>query len=35
LDRKKQQVKDSFAKTFTVYASLANKKLFQELFASK
>ena len=35
LDRKKQQVKDAFAKTFTVYASLANKKLFRELFASK
>ena len=35
LGREKQQVKDAFAKTFTVYASSANKKLFQELFASK
>ncbi len=35
LDREKQIVKDSFAKTFTVYASSKNKKLFQELFALK
>lgn len=35
LDREKQTAKDSFAKTFTAYASPANKKSFRELFNSK
>ena len=35
LGRKRQMVKDAFAKTFTDFASPENKKLFQELFASK
>jgi CHAD domain-containing protein len=35
LDREKQITKDSFAKTFTNYASSSNKRLFSELFASK
>lgn len=35
LDREKQTVKDAFAKTFTAYASPANKRLFRELFTSK
>jgi CHAD domain-containing protein len=33
LDREKKIVKDAFAKTFTGYASPANKRLFRELFA--
>ncbi|MDY6790599.1 MAG: CHAD domain-containing protein [Thermodesulfobacteriota bacterium] len=35
LDRERQTVKNAFAKTFTAFASPANKKLFRELFASK
>ena len=35
LGRKRQTVKDAFVKTFTKFASPGNKKLFQELFASK
>ena len=35
LDRKRQQVKDAFANTFTDFASPANQKLFRELFASQ
>jgi CHAD domain-containing protein len=35
LGRKRQTVKDAFDKTFTEFASPGNKKLFQELFASK
>ena len=35
LDREKQKVKDAFSKTFTEYASPANRKAFQELFTSK
>jgi CHAD domain-containing protein len=35
LDEKKQAAKDAFAKTFTDYASPANKRLFRELFTSK
>jgi CHAD domain-containing protein len=35
LDRKKQKVKDAFAKIFTEYASPANRRAFQELFTSK
>jgi CHAD domain-containing protein len=35
LDREKQTAKDAFAKTFTVYASPANKTSFRELFTSK
>lgn len=35
LDRERQTVKDAFAKTFTDFASPANRKLFRELFASK
>lgn len=35
LDRERQTVKDAFAKTFTDFASSANRKLFRELFASK
>ena len=33
LGRKKKIVKDAFAKTFTEYASPANKRLFKEHFA--
>jgi CHAD domain-containing protein len=35
LDREKQTAKDAFAKTFTDYASPANKTSFRELFTSK
>ncbi|UCH22841.1 MAG: CHAD domain-containing protein, partial [Deltaproteobacteria bacterium] len=35
LDRKKQIVKDAFARTFTDFASPANKRLFRELFSSQ
>jgi CHAD domain-containing protein len=35
LDREKQAVKDAFAKTFTDFASPANRKLFRELFIPK
>ena len=35
LDREKQTAKDAFAKTFTAYASPANKTSFRELFTSK
>ncbi|MCK4793180.1 MAG: CHAD domain-containing protein [Desulfobacteraceae bacterium] len=35
LGRERQAVKDAFAKTFTDFASPANNKLFQDLFASK
>jgi CHAD domain-containing protein len=35
LGRERQMVKDAFAETFTDFASPGNKKLFQELFASK
>jgi CHAD domain-containing protein len=35
LDQERQKVKGAFAKTFIAFASSANKKLFQELFASK
>jgi CHAD domain-containing protein len=35
LARERQLVKDAFAETFTDFASPRNKKLFQELFASK
>jgi CHAD domain-containing protein len=35
LGRQRQMVKDAFAETFTDFASPENKKLFQELFASK
>ena len=35
LDRKRQVAKNAFAKTFTGFASPANKKLFRKLFASK
>jgi CHAD domain-containing protein len=35
LDREKQAAKDAFAKTFTDYASPANKTSFRELFTSK
>lgn len=35
LDQQRQRNKDAFAKTFTDFASAANKKLFQELFASQ
>ena len=35
LGRERQMVKDAFAETFTDFASPENKKLFQELFASK
>ena len=35
LDREKQAAKDAFAKTFTNYASPANKTSFRELFTSK
>ena len=35
LDKEKKKVKDAFAKTFTDYASPTNKRLFQDLFASK
>jgi CHAD domain-containing protein len=34
LDRKKQSVKDAFAKTFTDFASASNKELFRELFST-
>jgi CHAD domain-containing protein len=34
LDKEKQTVKDAFAKTFTGFASPANRELFRELFAS-
>ncbi|MBF8260086.1 MAG: CHAD protein [Actinobacteria bacterium] len=33
LDREKQTLKDAFARTFAVYASPANRKLFRELLA--
>ena len=35
LDEEKQAARDAFAKTFTDYASPANKRLFRELFTSK
>ncbi|NNK86012.1 MAG: CHAD domain-containing protein [Desulfobacterales bacterium] len=35
LDRKRQAAKKAFAKTFTGFASPANKKLFRKLFTSK
>jgi len=35
LDRKRQTVKDAFAKTFKDFASPGNRKLFRELFALK
>jgi CHAD domain-containing protein len=35
LDGERQMVRDAFAETFTDFASSGNKKLFQELFASK
>jgi CHAD domain-containing protein len=35
LGRERQMVKEAFAETFTVFASPGNKKLFQELFASR
>ena len=35
LDRKRQQVKNAFSKTFTDFTSPENRKLFKELFASK
>ncbi len=35
LDRERQAVKDAFAKTFTDFASPANRKLFRELFTLK
>ena len=35
LNRKKQTVKDDFAKTFTDFAAPANQELFKELFAAK
>jgi CHAD domain-containing protein len=35
LDRRRQMVKDAFAKTFTDFSSPANQKLFRELFAAK
>jgi len=35
LDRERQTVKDAFAKTFTDFASPANRKLFRELFTLK
>jgi CHAD domain-containing protein len=35
LDREKQKVKDAFSKTFTEYASPANRRVFREMFAFK
>ena len=35
LDRERQAVKDAFSKTFTDFASPANRKLFRELFTLK
>ncbi len=35
LDREKQTAKDAFAKTFTAYASPANKASFRELFTAQ
>ena len=35
LDRNKQIVKNAFAKTYTNFAAPPNKRLFQDLFASK
>jgi CHAD domain-containing protein len=35
LDRRRQMVKDAFAKTFTEFVSSANQALFRELFSSK
>ena len=35
LDRKKQIIKGAFAKTYTDFAAPPNKRLFQDLFASK
>jgi len=35
LDGEKQKVKDAFSKTFTEYASPANRKAFQEMFTFK
>ena len=35
LDRNKQIVKNAFAKTYTDFAAPPNKRLFQDLFASK
>jgi CHAD domain-containing protein len=35
LDREKQKVRDAFSKTFTEYASPANKRAFREVFAFK
>ena len=35
LDRKKQSVKDAFAKTFTNFAAPENQALFRQLFASR
>jgi len=35
LGREKQKVKDAFSKTFTEYASPANKRAFREVFALK
>jgi CHAD domain-containing protein len=35
LDRKRQTIKDAFAKTFTDFASPKNQELFRELFTLK
>jgi CHAD domain-containing protein len=35
LDREKQKVKEAFSKTFTEYASPANRRVFREVFAFK
>jgi CHAD domain-containing protein len=35
LDREKRKVRDAFSKTFTEYASPANKRAFREMFALK